>query len=148
MAQAKLGDRLGDAVGLVGIEGIGQPGLYIAEGAGPRAGVAHDHHGGVAMGPAFADIGTAGLFADRVEPMLLHDRPGRGIFLPDRRLDPDPVRLAADGAFRAFRLLGMAQRAQILGVLVENGGHGSYIEIRSTKITQGKAGSCAHPAVR
>ena len=81
---------------LVGIQRAGQSRLHVAEGAGARAGVAHDHHGGVAMRPAFADIRAGRLLAHRVQIVLAHDGAGLGIFPAHRRLDPDPVRLAQD----------------------------------------------------
>ena len=53
---------------------------------------------------------------------------GLGIFAPHGRFDPDPVRLAQDGAIGPVRLFGVPQggAAVFLG-LVENGGHGPYI---------------------
>src|SRR3712207_6931906 len=37
----------------------------VAERTGPRAGVAHDHHGGVALRPALADVRAGRLLAHR-----------------------------------------------------------------------------------
>ena len=73
MGKLELRHRLRHVLGLVRIERARQPGLHIAERAGARAGVAHDHHGGVRLLPALADIGTAGLFADRVQAVRAHD---------------------------------------------------------------------------
>ena len=47
VVEAQLGHRIGDAGRLVRIERARHAGRDVAEGAGPRAGVAHDHHGGV-----------------------------------------------------------------------------------------------------
>ena len=58
----------------------------VAEGTGPRAGVAHDHHGGVPVGPAFADIRTAGLFTHRGQVEITHRSPG----FRNRRRCPEP----------------------------------------------------------
>ncbi len=73
MLETQLGDGVGDPLRLVRVESAGQPGLDVAEGAGARAGVAHDHHGGVLLRPALADIGAAGLLADGDEAVLAHD---------------------------------------------------------------------------
>ena len=78
---------------LVRIERAGQPGLDVAEGAGARAGVAHDHEGGVLLLPALADIGAAGLLADGMQAVGAHDGVGVGVALRHRRLDADPVGL-------------------------------------------------------
>ena len=59
MREPELGRRLGDMLGLGRIERAGQAGLHVAEGAGARAGVAHDHEGRVLLLPALADIGAA-----------------------------------------------------------------------------------------
>ena len=71
--EAQLGDRLADVRRLVRVERAGQAGLDVAEGAGARAGVAHDHQGGVLLLPALADIGAAGFLADGEQAVLAHD---------------------------------------------------------------------------
>ena len=78
MLEAKPGDRVTDARGLVLVERAGQSGAHIAEGAGAGAGVAHDHEGGVALVPALADIGTARLLADGRELEFAHQAQGLG----------------------------------------------------------------------
>jgi len=93
--------------GLIGIQRTRQAGLHIAEGAGAGAGVAHDHHGGVALGPAFPDIGTGRLLTDRVQLVGAHDLAGDLIFLGYRRLDPDPIGLALDVVVRPVRFFRM-----------------------------------------
>src|SRR3546814_4630984 len=67
MLQAELGDRETDIFRLHRIEAARTAGGDVAEGAGPRTGIAHDHEGGVLLCPAFADIRAAGLFTDRSE---------------------------------------------------------------------------------
>jgi hypothetical protein len=94
MGKTEFGGGLGDMLRLGRIERARQTGLDVAEGAGPRAGVAHDHEGGVLFIPTFPDIGTAGFLTDRVQAVLAHDALGLDIARRDRRLDPDPVRLA------------------------------------------------------
>ena len=123
MRKAELRGRLGDARRLVRIERARQAGLDVAEGAGARAGVAHDHEGGVLLLPALADIGAAGLLADGVQAVRAHDPLRLRIALRDRRLDADPVGLAQRGVSGPMRLLGMARARPAGGV--ENDGHGS-----------------------
>ncbi len=54
---------------LIRIERTRTPGRHVAERAGARAHVAHDHHGRVALLPARADVGAARLFADGRKPV-------------------------------------------------------------------------------
>ena len=65
----------------------------VAEGASPRANVTHDHHGSVALAPAFAHIGTARFLADGDEVVVTHDFARRLITFTAGRTDLDPVRL-------------------------------------------------------
>ncbi len=132
--EPQLGHRLRHVLGLRRIERARQPGLDVAEGAGTRAGVAHDHHGGVAAGPALGDVGAARLLAHGDEAVLAQDcarlvelRRGR------RHLHPDPVRLAQHRRVGPVGLLGVARS------LVEDGDHGSLdappgLEASSTKV--------------
>ena len=122
MAKAELRHRLADVLRLIGIERAGQPGLHVAERAGARARVAHDHEGRVLLLPALADVRAAGLLAHRVQAVLLHDALRLRIAARDRRLDADPVRLAQYGRIRPMRLLGMA-RARRRGQIVDDDGH-------------------------
>ena len=94
MGEAELGDGVGDARRLALIERVGQAGAHVAEGAGARAGVAHDHEGGVLLLPALADIGAARLLADGGELVIAHDPVGLREPFGARRLDPNPGRLA------------------------------------------------------
>ena len=93
MGEAQLGGRLADMRRLARIERAGQTGLDVAEGAGARAGVAHDHEGGVLLLPALADIRAAGLLAHGVQAVVAHDALRGEIAGRHRRLDADPVGL-------------------------------------------------------
>src|SRR5205085_9087296 len=78
---------------LASIERPRQSGPHIAERARARAGVPHDHEGGVLLLPAFANIGTRSLLADGMQSMRPYERPGFHIAARNRCLDPDPGRL-------------------------------------------------------
>ncbi len=112
---------LGDVHRLLRIEGAGKSRGDVAERAGARADLAHDHHGGVPALPAFADIGAGGLLAHRGELVLAQDRLG---LVVGRRMrgnaHTDPVRLAQDRRIRLVRLLGVARR-----LVVEQRDHAS-----------------------
>src|SRR5690606_17759235 len=73
---------------------LGQPGLDVAEGAGAGAGVAEDHHRGVALRPALADVRAGRLLAHRVQPLRAHQLTRGVVAGRGRRPDPDPRRLA------------------------------------------------------
>ena len=122
MMQSELRGRLGDAKRLAWIERARQPGLDVAEGARPRAGVAHDHEGRVLLFPALADIGAASFFADGVEPIAPDDGVGIEIAARHRRLDADPVGLLQHRRVRTVRLFGMARAT---GGVVDDGHAGS-----------------------
>jgi hypothetical protein len=67
-------DRTCNVLGLLGIE----PPAWIArvhraEAAGPRAHGSHEHDGGSARVPAFADVGALRLFADRAQAVVADD---------------------------------------------------------------------------
>src|SRR5260370_29644992 len=115
MAEAELADRFGDVGGLVRIERARLAGGDIAEGAGPRAGIAHDHESRVLLLPALADVGAGRLLAHRRQPELAHQALGLGIFRRGGRTHPDPIRLAPNRTVPPLRLfggaLGPAQRA-------------------------------------
>src|SRR5690606_32325918 len=67
VAQAQVGDRLGQVHRLVGIQRLGPAMADVAERAAPGADVAHDHEGGGAAGEALAQVRAGGLFADAVQ---------------------------------------------------------------------------------
>ena len=126
MGEPELGNRGADILGLVGAKRPRQPGLHIAEGAGARAGVAHDHHGRVRLLPALADVGAAGLLAHRVQAMRAHDVARRLVAGAGGRLDANPGRLAQQLAVRPVRLFGMA-RPGGLGCGIEDRRHRSFL---------------------
>ena len=72
MLEAKLGSRGRNMLGLERIDRARHAGLDVAEGAGPRAGVAEDHHRRVLLGPAFADVRAGRLLAHGREVELAH----------------------------------------------------------------------------
>ena len=93
--------------GSAGSSGARQPGPHVAEGAGARAGVAHDHEGGVLLRPALADIRAAGLLADRDEAVLADDA---------RRLAEDRrARAPSPGSSRACAATGASGRCAFSG---------------------------------
>src|SRR5262245_63376931 len=109
MVEAELGRCLGNAPRFIRIERTGKTGFDIAESAGARASVAHDHEGGVLFLPALADVWTARLFAHRVERVFAHKLLRREIASRDRWLDPNPVMLRQKGRIRfvlLFRVTG------------------------------------------
>ena len=114
----------------VGVERARQAGLDVAEGAGARAGVAHDHEGGVLLLPALADIRAAGLLAHGVQPVFAHDALRFEIARRYRRLDADPVGFLGDGRIRPVRLFRMA-RTRVGHV--EDDGHGSYLRLPTVR---------------
>ena len=121
--QAELRHGVGDAVGFVGVERAGQAGAHVAEGAGAGAGVAHDHHGGVALRPALADVGAGGFLAHRDQAVVAHQGAGLVVDRMGGRLHPDPGGLALDRVVRPVRLLRVAQAV----VDDEAGGHGGEV---------------------
>ena len=111
VAQTEPGDGVGDAGGFVGLQRAGLAGAHVAEAAGAGAGVAHDHHGGVALRPALADIRAGGLLANRHQAVVAHQRAGLVIDRVVRRLDPDPGGFALDRILRPMGLFRMSERA-------------------------------------
>src|SRR5712671_1702135 len=140
MGERELGGRLRDVLRLGWIEGAWQTGAHVAERAGARAGVAHDHEGGVLLVPALSDIRAAGLLAHGVQAVCAHDRLRVLIALRNGRLDPDPVRLAQHGRVRPMRLFGVA-RTRTNGVEHDRQGN---LQV-SSPLTYEAAGSPARP---
>jgi hypothetical protein len=64
---------IADTRGLVRIELTGPSRGDIAERASTRADVAHDHHRGVTLLPAFADVGAGRFLTDRSEAVIAHN---------------------------------------------------------------------------
>ena len=130
MGQAHLLHRIGDARRLVVVERGRDAGRDVAEGAGARADLAHDHEGGVLLVPALADVGAAGLLADRDQLVRLHDLARVGVTLRGRRLDADPVGLAQHLLVGPVGLLGMPD-ARCVGDAIEDGDHDVFSSLRS-----------------
>jgi hypothetical protein len=107
VTQSELRHRIRDLLRFLRIERRRKARLHVAEGAGPRARVAHDHHGRVLLGPALADIRTARFLAYRHEPVLANDLFRFGVNGRARRLDANPVRLAQDGRVGPLCLFGV-----------------------------------------
>ena len=73
------------------------------------ANIAQNHHRGVALGPAFADIGARRLLADGGQAEAAHERLGFPINRRGGRLDPDPGRLARARTVRIVALFRVAE---------------------------------------
>ena len=93
VVQTHLLDGQAHLARLFRIQRLRQARLDVAEGAGPRAGVAHDHQGGVLLAPALADVRAGRLFTHRHQPLGANDLLGGVVLTRARRLDPQPVRL-------------------------------------------------------
>ena len=96
-ATAELRRRRRDMLGLERIHRPRHARLDVAEGAGPRAGVAEDHHRRVLLGPALADVRAGRFLANSSETEVAHQPARRVIAFADWRLDADPVGLALLG---------------------------------------------------
>src|SRR5262245_39654862 len=83
-------------------------GLDVAKPAGAGAGVAQYHDGGHATGPALAHVRAAGLLADRVELVLVHDAAEALVARAPGHLGPQPRGLALDGE-RVLRPAGVVK---------------------------------------
>src|SRR4051794_40823030 len=70
--------------------------MDLAEVATPGALIATDEEGGLTIFPAFEDVRAAGLLADRVQALALHQAGQGGVFGPHPGRGPDPRRLAFD----------------------------------------------------
>ncbi len=109
MGKAELGHRVADARGLRRIERRRPARAHIAEGASPRAGVAHDHDGRVALAPALADIGTGRLLAHGGEAVRAQGGARRIESAQARRAHADPGGLGQHWRVGPMRLFGMAR---------------------------------------
>ena len=120
MLKAHLIDRFGHAPWLVRIDRGRFAGRHVAERTGARADFTEDHHGGVLLGPALADIGTARLLTDGDKPLRAHDVLRLSEAFACRRLYTDPVRLAQDRRIWPVALL----RVTMLGLAINKCDHG------------------------
>src|SRR5699024_10655445 len=94
-------------------------------------GVAHDHDGGGAVAPAFADIRAHGLLAHRRQPVFTHVVLDRLILLAGRQARAQPTRFASDrhGAGLAARLHAVLDRPRAVGFdHLGAGDHGNTFE--------------------
>jgi hypothetical protein len=96
VAQLHLLHRLGDPARLVAVERLRLAGVDLAEVAAPGALVAADEEGRLAVLPALEDVGAAGLLADRVQALGLHQALQLGVLRAHLRPGLDPLRLALD----------------------------------------------------
>src|SRR5690606_32785602 len=71
--ELKSGYGLRDVLRLFRVERLRQTRAHVAESAGARARVPHDHHGRVLLAPALPDVGAARLLADGVQVVLPDD---------------------------------------------------------------------------
>jgi hypothetical protein len=100
--QRHLGDAFADPAGFVGVEVRWLAGIDLTEVTAAGALIATDQEGGLAVFPALIDVGTAGLFADRVQPFALDQRLQLFELRSGAQPGLDPGRLAFD------RSLGVA----------------------------------------
>ena len=96
VAQPHPRDGLGDAARLVPVVVGGLAGVDLAEVAAPRALGATDQEGGLAIFPALVDVRAAGLLANGVQTLVLHQRLQGPILRAHVRAGADPLRLAFD----------------------------------------------------
>ena len=127
MCKPELEGGLRDVFRLVGIERARHARLDVAERAGPGAGVAHDHEGGVLLVPALADVRAARLLADRDEAVFLHDVAGIGIAARGRRAHADPVRLRRRQRIRPVHLFGVTRAHRRGGDGIDDHDHGESV---------------------
>ena len=104
MRKPETGHGGADISWLEGVERARLPGCHIAKSAGPGAERAHDHHGGVFLGPAFPDVGTGRFLAHRAQIVFADDLKRLAVGVRGRRLDPDPGRLALNRMVRLVRM--------------------------------------------
>ena len=130
MAEPEPHDRVRDPRRLIAIERPRLAGADMAKAAGAGAGIAHDHHGGVADRPAFADIRAGGLLAHRVQAVFGQQRAGLVIDRMGRRLDPDPGGFARDRVVRPVGFLGVARAGRgnrATPPMIDQNAHGSRL---------------------
>jgi len=94
VGELQCSDRLREIDRLLGVERQRTSVADVAEGAAPRANVAHDHERGGAFAEAFADVRTRGFLAHRVQAVLTQNLFDLVEARTGRRPHADPVRLA------------------------------------------------------
>ena len=85
----------------------------------------------VRLGPAFADIGAAGLLAHGGQPEPAQDIAGGMVFARIRRLHPNPVGLARRRLIRPVRLFRMPRSGNHVVHLIRSGWRGHRRQARS-----------------
>ncbi len=133
--------------GSCGSSGSGPAGGDVAEGAGAGADRAQDHHRGVLLLPAFADIGAGRLLAHGVELEPAHELARLVIGRRLRRLDAQPGGLAPakDGrAYAPFR--GGGARSSAIGLNVERPAYRRQAPPRASSRTASDAGRWSRSA--
>ncbi len=115
VAQTHRLHALGDPAGLVAVQLGGLAGVDLAEVAPTGALLAADEEGGLAVFPAFVDVGAAGLLADRVQTLPAHQGLELGVLGAHLQPGLDPRRLALD------RGLGVAdlEAQQLAGTWID-----------------------------
>ena len=124
MLKTECGDRVRNLLRLFPVKRIGHACLHIAESAGSCAGIAHDHHRGVLLLPAFADIRAAGFFAHRIQTAGAYDPCSFAIAgRAAGRFHPDPFRFSLDRRVRPVSFFRMPESFRFSFARIENGGH-------------------------
>ena len=108
VVQPQFLHRIRNAPRLEHVQRFGRlAGCDVAERAGTGADLAHDHHGRMALRPAFPDIGTTRLLADRHQFMLAHDLSCLPVTFANGRLDANPGRFLRLRIIRPPGLFGV-----------------------------------------
>ena len=84
----------------VAVQADGLAGVDLAEVTTTGAHLTADQEGGLAVFPAFVDVGTAGLLADGVQTLAPDQVFQLGVLRPHPQPGPDPRRLALDRCLR------------------------------------------------
>src|SRR5258706_7167938 len=105
MTQSQLRDRFSDSKRLADVELHGSSRSHRAEAARAGADVAQDHERRGPPAPAVEDIRALRLFANRVQPLPLHELLELFVVLAldDARADPRRYRAGEDGGGSAHR---------------------------------------------
>ena len=129
--QSQFLDSMGHAPRFERVQRLGRlAGGNVAERTGAGTDLAHDHHGRVALAPAFSHIRAAGLFADRYQSVLAHDLGSLAITGRGRCLDANPGRFLRLGVVGAMRLLRVA-----LGGYLEIAHDGQTFDVLASWLT-------------
>ena len=129
MLQPQLFHSIGHAPRLEHIQRIRPPCGDIAKRAAPRADLAHDHHSGVALLPALADIRAARLGAHCGKVVIFQYLTGITVALRRGRLHPYPAWLAQNRRIGLMRLFRVA-----LGFIRKITAHGKLLKMYGTAI--------------